>query len=108
MILIILLFLSLYLFKYYLYKSSKERKPAEIFDILLNIFLVLFYILFSYIFMAVYGIETLKTKLAFLLAGISVLLLIAKYFVLKKKKFKYIVIIDILYLIILVLFILTG
>ena len=98
----------IYGIKYFMYKKHNEEVFVKIFDYFLSIATVSFYIFFLLIFTAVYGMERINTKAAFLLTVISLLLLIVKFLFITKKSMKYTVIIDIFYFIILILFILAG
>ena len=98
----------IYGIKYFMYKKYREKAFVKIFDYFLSIATAGFYIFFLLIFTAVYGMERINTKIAFLLTVISLLLLIVKFLFITTNSIKYTLIIDIFYFIILILFILVG
>ena len=108
MIVLLGTFFLLYGIKYFMYKKHNGEVSVKIFDYLLSIATASIYVFFLFIFTAVYGMERINTKIAFLLTVISLLLLIVKFLFITKKSMKYTVIIDIFYFIILILFILAG
>ena len=105
---IIGIFFLLYIVKYFMYKTNDGKPFAKIFDFLLSTATVGFYMFFAMIFIAVYGMERINTKIAVFLTGISLLVLIIKFLFIKKKSMKFTIIIDIFYFIILTVFILVG
>ncbi len=98
MFLFIIVYLLLYLVKYFLYEI--EIKFFIWYSILLNIITVCFFTLFPYILLKIYGFKNIYSILELGLLVISVILMIKNFIFIKNKMKFYIFIIDINYFLI--------